>query len=211
MARERREDLAAIVRRERVARGWPQEQLADAAGVSLRTVQRVERGRPCAGETIQALASALEVDAAALSAAAPAGASEGRWLGLTAGPAFLLGAALCLPSLAFVAVNIGYYELGLTWMAGLRPEGAWGDVWASPWLVLGGPLAAFALNAPLAVSLKTRRAPAGLVLEGVLVRACARPWAIAGLAMVLAVILMTYGTLENLSHMIYAGGVAPAR
>lgn len=211
MAQERREDLAGIVRRERTARGWPQEQLADAAGLSLRTVQRVERGRSCSGETIQALASVLEVDAGVLSAAAPAGSGERRWLGLTAGPAFVIGAVLCLPSLVFVAVNVGYYELALSWIGGLRPSGLWGEVWASPWIVLGGPLAAFAMNAPLALSLKARRAPTGLILEGVLVHARPGPWAIAGVATVLAAVLVTYGTLENLSHMIYAGGAAAAR
>jgi len=37
-------ELAKIIREARTARAWPQEQLAEAAGVSLRTVQRVERG-----------------------------------------------------------------------------------------------------------------------------------------------------------------------
>ena len=39
--------------------------------MSLRTVQRVERGAPCAKETLQALAAALGLEAGALAAAAP--------------------------------------------------------------------------------------------------------------------------------------------
>jgi len=62
--------------RERLS--WTQEQLAAAADVSLRTVQRAEEGQIIAAESLQALAGALDVtqellrtdlDAAALEAA----------------------------------------------------------------------------------------------------------------------------------------------
>ena len=49
--------------------------------MSLRTVQRVERGAPCAKETLQALAAALGLETGALVAAAPVG-RDGRVLGL---------------------------------------------------------------------------------------------------------------------------------
>ncbi len=51
-----------IVRKLRLERGWTQEQLAAAAGVSVRTVQRIERGLPASVETRKCLASALQVD-----------------------------------------------------------------------------------------------------------------------------------------------------
>ncbi len=49
--------LAARIRDLRRDRSWSQEHLAGAAGVSLRTVRRVENGDPCALETVQALAA----------------------------------------------------------------------------------------------------------------------------------------------------------
>lgn len=43
-------------------RGWSQEELAEASGVSVRTIQRLEGGRPPGRATALALAAALEVD-----------------------------------------------------------------------------------------------------------------------------------------------------
>lgn len=47
-------------------RGWSQEQLAEASGVSVRTVQRIEGGRPAGLATSAALAEVLGVDPAEL-------------------------------------------------------------------------------------------------------------------------------------------------
>jgi len=56
----------AQIRELRVKRGWPQEQLAEVAGVSLKTVQRAEAEQVVALDTLQALASALNVEVGAL-------------------------------------------------------------------------------------------------------------------------------------------------
>lgn len=54
----------------RVSRDWTQEQLAEYAGLSVRTIQRLESGEPAAIETAKSLAAALElVDYSALEAA----------------------------------------------------------------------------------------------------------------------------------------------
>ena len=50
----------AIVRRLREQRAWSQEQLADIAGLSARTVQRIENGGSASLETRMALATALD-------------------------------------------------------------------------------------------------------------------------------------------------------
>jgi len=44
----------------RLEKGWSQEQLADIAGLSLRTVQRVENGATCSLETAKALAATFD-------------------------------------------------------------------------------------------------------------------------------------------------------
>lgn len=51
-----------IVRKLRLKRGRSQSQLAEMAGVTTRTIQRIEQGRRPSMETCKALASVFEVD-----------------------------------------------------------------------------------------------------------------------------------------------------
>lgn len=51
-----------IVKRLRIKNGWSQDQLATLAGLSLRTIQRVEAGHPASMETINSLSSVFETD-----------------------------------------------------------------------------------------------------------------------------------------------------
>ncbi len=51
-----------IVRKLRLQRGWTQDQLAEMAGLSVRTVQRLERGDRPSLETAKALGAVFEVD-----------------------------------------------------------------------------------------------------------------------------------------------------
>lgn len=55
-----------VIRKYRLEKGLSQEQLADMAGVSARTIQRLERGAKATPETLKCLAAALDVDFAAL-------------------------------------------------------------------------------------------------------------------------------------------------
>lgn len=56
-----------LVRKLRLDRGWSQEVLAELSGVSVRTIQRIERGGNASLETLGALAAVFEVDIATLS------------------------------------------------------------------------------------------------------------------------------------------------
>lgn len=51
-----------IVRKLRLQRGWSQEQLAQMSGLSVRTIQRIERGQKAGLESLKSLASVFEVD-----------------------------------------------------------------------------------------------------------------------------------------------------
>jgi transcriptional regulator with XRE-family HTH domain len=51
-----------LVQKLRLQRGWSQEQLAELSGLSVRTIQRLERGQPASVETLKALGAAFEVD-----------------------------------------------------------------------------------------------------------------------------------------------------
>ncbi|GAA0199302.1 hypothetical protein GCM10009123_03290 [Kangiella japonica] len=53
-----------IVRKLRLRNGWSQEQLAEMTGLSVRTIQRIERGQPASLESQKTLAAVFEVDIA---------------------------------------------------------------------------------------------------------------------------------------------------
>ncbi|MFC3912489.1 2TM domain-containing protein [Pseudaeromonas sharmana] len=50
-----------IVRKLRLQRGWSQEQLATLTGLSIRTIQRIERGQNPGLDSLMALAAVFEV------------------------------------------------------------------------------------------------------------------------------------------------------
>lgn len=56
-----------IVKKLREKKRWSQEQLANMAGLSLRTIQRVEAGKPASNETLKSIASVFEVNISELS------------------------------------------------------------------------------------------------------------------------------------------------
>jgi len=53
---------AEIVRGERLQRGWTQQHLADAAGCSLRTVQRIEKHGVASHESVSALCAVFKIE-----------------------------------------------------------------------------------------------------------------------------------------------------
>jgi transcriptional regulator with XRE-family HTH domain len=194
-------ELAEIVRQARTARAWPQEQLAEAAGVSLRTVQRVERGQPCAKETLQALAAALGLETAALVAAAPV-EREARVLGLGAKAAFWVGLALCVPTIQFLVTNIGFYAFDLAWMEPARPELMYG-----PWIdniivMLSLPLIAFGLNAAHLFGVRWRPGQGALIIEGVVLRWRPAQLAVAVMSVGLFTVVAIIVVRERLYQMI---------
>jgi transcriptional regulator with XRE-family HTH domain len=56
------EDVNMLIQKLRLQRGWSQEQLAEVSGLSVRTIQRLERGQPGSLETMNALAAVFEID-----------------------------------------------------------------------------------------------------------------------------------------------------
>ena len=55
-----------LVRKLRIEKGWSQETLAEVSGLSVRTIQRIERGGNASLESLNALAAVLEVELATL-------------------------------------------------------------------------------------------------------------------------------------------------
>ncbi len=51
-----------LIQKLRLKHGWSQQQLAEAAGISVRTIQRIEAGKPATSETLKCIAAVLDVD-----------------------------------------------------------------------------------------------------------------------------------------------------
>jgi len=54
--------LSVIIRKLRLQRGWTQDQLSELSGLSVRTIQRLERGETPTLETAKSLASVFGID-----------------------------------------------------------------------------------------------------------------------------------------------------
>nr|WP_240479546.1 2TM domain-containing protein [Pseudoalteromonas rubra] len=55
-----------MIRKLRLQRGWSQEQLAECSGLSIRTIQRIERGQDPSLESLKSLAAVFETSIASL-------------------------------------------------------------------------------------------------------------------------------------------------
>jgi transcriptional regulator with XRE-family HTH domain len=53
---------AELVRRTRTERGWTQDSLAEATGLSIRTIQRIERHGLASNESVSAVCAVLELE-----------------------------------------------------------------------------------------------------------------------------------------------------
>ena len=51
-----------LIQKLRLQKGWSQEQLSLLSGLSVRTIQRLERGQPASAESLKALGAVFEVD-----------------------------------------------------------------------------------------------------------------------------------------------------
>ncbi|NSL55714.1 helix-turn-helix domain-containing protein [Uliginosibacterium aquaticum] len=101
------------IRKLREARAWSQEHLAAAAGLSLRTIQRVEAEGRASAETRLALAAAFGVEVSALTAQeAPAPVQEPTRWQLSRAQYQLLRLALVLTGVLGVDL---YRHASLTW------------------------------------------------------------------------------------------------
>ena len=56
-----------LIRKMRLDNGWSQEHLSEITGLSVRTIQRIERGQKPSLESLKSLAAVFEVDVAMLS------------------------------------------------------------------------------------------------------------------------------------------------
>jgi transcriptional regulator with XRE-family HTH domain len=81
-----------LIRSEREKRAWSQEHLAAAAGIGVRTLQRIEATGVASYESVRAISSVLELPVGALRAGERSSRpAAGRWLGAALAVAVLAG------------------------------------------------------------------------------------------------------------------------
>ncbi|MBO9712745.1 helix-turn-helix transcriptional regulator [Sphingomonas sp.] len=119
----------------REAKAWTQEHLAEAAGVSVRTVQRLEAGKGFASETALAVAAALDVDVRELTRREDG--PNWLWPPVPLAVKLFVPALLVLPALGWLTLLLLRHGVGLT-----VPDPA---LLGSPFLLVGGPLVALLL------------------------------------------------------------------
>jgi len=104
-----------LIRKLREDRAWSQDHLAAAAGLSLRTVQRIEAEGNASPESRLSLAAALQVDAATLVAVVEPAAAERFAAASAAEPAARSRAGSIIGTLAgFIGASVG---VACAWIA----------------------------------------------------------------------------------------------
>ena len=113
---------AVLIRELRKQRAWSQDQLASIAGLSLRTVQRIEKEGVCSLESSQAIASAFELNAASLQIdTAKELGDRGVWISRLWGMLGNIAGLICAYSAITYSVisgNISSMQAGL-WYGGI--------------------------------------------------------------------------------------------
>jgi DNA-binding XRE family transcriptional regulator len=188
------------IRELREQRAWTQVHLADASGVSLRTIQRLERLHSCSSETLLSLAAALDVDVQQLTGARFSSGAASVLPATRA--ATIVAAVLMLPGLLFVSANLLKFSIG--WSAPYDFAARLGAGWSvapaliSPVVIAGGPAIALALIAAVAVRLRTERTAETFSVTGVEVAAEPLPLGVALCAGAALAVLCAYLAAENL-------------
>lgn len=97
-----------IVKNSRSARGWTQQQLAEIAGLSLRTIQRMENQGQASHESCNALCAVLELHRQQLLLISPDAGSANKI------PGWLLSVAFI--AIFVIGIVVGILSAG--WLAG---------------------------------------------------------------------------------------------
>lgn len=115
------------VKQLRLQRAWSQEQLAELAGVSVRTIQRIENGDRPALETLSALAAVFEVNVAEISGDSPEGHEESLDLRIEQAKARVEQESRFFRSLSVALVVCALLAV-LNWLTG---SGSYWSVWVA--------------------------------------------------------------------------------
>ena len=183
----------------RERKAWSQGHLADAAGLNIRTVQRIEAGEPCSYETMLSLAAALGVHVSQLE---PENRNEEATGPFSFPRAAFAGLAI-LPAATFVAVNLlrsatglaGPYEMLAS--VGHRIMGFETFNRVSPFVFFAGVGIALVICLPAILHIRAKADDRTITVSGIQVRTQPLPIALAVTALLSAVALIMYAAAEQ--------------
>jgi transcriptional regulator with XRE-family HTH domain len=187
------------VKEMRERKAWSQGHLADAAGLNIRTVQRIEAGEPCSYETMLSLAAALGVEVSQLEPENRQGDRNASFSKMRA----VVAAVAMLPAALFIGVNLLRSSIGLAApynllaSAGQRIMAFETFNAVSPFVFLGGAAVALAICLPALVRVRAKVDGGMLTISGVQVRAQRLPLILAVTALLSAATLLTYVAIEQ--------------
>jgi transcriptional regulator with XRE-family HTH domain len=190
--------LADRLKALREQRSWSQAHLAEAAGINIRTIQRIESGEPCSYETTLALAAALDIEVSQLEPDPPAFTRADSFRS----PRIAVAALCLLPLALFVIVNLlrsagATAPYNLLASAGNRVIRFETFNAVSPIIFLDGPAVTAALCLPALIRFRGN-VEAGLVwISGVELRARWLPLSLVATAVIAAGTLLAYLALEQ--------------
>lgn len=151
----------------REERSWSQAQLSEVAGISLRTVQRIENTGTCSKETLLAIASAFDIDVKELTKFIKQAEDDYdeinlsifakvinsfRPRNLSAGKIAFMSLIFALPAVYFFTANILKHSLGISFLASpleyfySSPEVLHSFNFYSPIVFIGGLIISILLN-----------------------------------------------------------------
>ncbi|WP_444941572.1 helix-turn-helix domain-containing protein [Microbulbifer sp. ZKSA004] len=104
----------ALIKKARESNNWTQQQLADICGVSLRTIQRIEKVGACSRESLSALSSALELPREKLLIANPEPSDKNKMAVYKLAMCILTIVHLCsLVSIYFSRSELSPYQISI--------------------------------------------------------------------------------------------------
>ncbi len=120
-----RNQLAIEIKEMRLSKSWSQQQLAEIAELSLRTIQRIEKNGKCSHETLLTLASVFELDIEILTKYRITENSKvlkflNKYLlfnflhGVGSKSIALIGLLFVLPAFYFISANILHYYCNIS-------------------------------------------------------------------------------------------------
>ncbi|MEP6982530.1 MAG: helix-turn-helix transcriptional regulator [Sphingomicrobium sp.] len=193
--------LGERVKDMRERKAWSQGHLADAAGLNIRTVQRIEAGELCSYETMLSLSAALGVDVSQLEPENRRGDRKASFSKMRTAVA-ALG---ILPAALFIGVNVLRSAIGLSApyellaSAGQRIVAFETFNAVSPFVFFGGAAVALAICLPALVRVRAKIDSGQLTISGIQVSAQRLPLILTATALFSAAILLTYVALEQVS------------
>jgi transcriptional regulator with XRE-family HTH domain len=187
------------LKRLRERKSWSQAHLAQAAGLNVRTVQRIEAGEPCSYETMLSLAAALDV-------AVPQLELEPRQSDHEYAPSagrIVAATIAIMPAALFVTVNLLRSPLGIAapfdFLASTGAKLMTFETFnrVSPVLFFGGAAVALAISLPALLRVRGKLEHGALVLSAVELRARRVPLLLSVAALLIALTLLAYVALEQ--------------